>query len=163
MNEVIVRSPFSHRERFYAETPSGIVDVFDEVLLEDGTMGLKKTGEQDLNEYIQSFREESLIYNLLDRFQKTNDPSIFNVKSGFYADVTNMPKDLMEAQNLMLSIDKKFASLSAVVKDKFDNNSKKFAAAILDGSIDKIIGDIAQSELGNQNAQKSEVNVNEQK
>lgn len=166
---VNVRNAFHRGERVQTPPVSGVADVFDEVLLEDGTMGLKKVGEHDLNDFIQQPLDGTLVYNLLDRFAKTEDPSIFNRASGFYADITSMPTNLMEAQNMLLNIDKKFASLSSEIKEKFDNNSHKFAQAVLDGSIEKILGDFAQVEFGDpdvlvgDNKQKSEVKSDEQK
>lgn len=57
-----------------------------------------------------------------------------------FADVTSMPSSLLEAQNLMLSIEKKFVGLDAATKEKFNNNVHKFTEAVMDGTVSQILG-----------------------
>lgn len=134
-----VRTPFSPHKRFFSPSPKGVVNIYEEKLLDDGTMGLKVVGKHDLNAFVQASKDSTLVYNILDKFAKTGDASILNVTSGFYADVTQLPKNLMEAQNMLISLQKRFASLDTATKDKFDNNYTKFAQAALDGSISDIL------------------------
>lgn len=135
-----VRTALSGHKRFCSPSPKGVGKIYEERILEDGTMGIVHTGDHDLNAFVQASKESTLVYNILDKFAKVGDPSILDARHGFYADVTEMPSSLLEAQNLILSIDKKFVGLDAATKEKFDNNVQKFTQAIMDGSISEILG-----------------------
>lgn len=135
MPKVEVRTPFSARRRFFSPSPKGTADIYQEKLLDDGTMGIEVVGQHDLNAFVQASKDSTLIYNILDRFQKTGDPSIIDRVKGFFADVTDMPKDLMQAQNLLINAEKQFASLPGVLKEKYDNNYTKFAEEVLSGKV----------------------------
>lgn len=139
-----VRNRFS-RVRMISPSPTGIAKIYEERLNKDGVMDLLQTGEHDLNEFVQTSLEGTKVYNILEAFERSQDPSILNSVTGYFADVTDMPADLMAAQNLILSIDKKFAALPLDVKEKFDNSPQKFYQAFMDGSAAQILGDFAQN------------------
>lgn len=136
-----IRTMFDRR-RVKAPTPSGVAIVYLEQMKNDGTMDLVRSGKHDLNAFVQASKDSTLIYNLIDRFERTQDSSIFDQRHGFYADVGQMPRSLAEAQNMMISIDKKFCSLSADVKAEFGNSSQRFAQAVIDGSVSTVLNSI---------------------
>lgn len=135
-----VRHALSESKRFPSPSPTGIGKVYEERILEDGTKGLVQTGVHDINAFVQKSKDSTMVYNILDRFSKTGDPSILDVRHGFYADVTDMPSSLLEAQNMILEIDKKFLALDSATKEKFDNNVHKFTQAVMNGTLADILG-----------------------
>lgn len=140
-----VRTRFSPHQDFFAPSPDGIAIEYTEQILKDGTMGLVPSGKHDLNEFVQASLEGSKVYTILDRFARTNDPSVLDAVRGFSADVSGFPTNLMEAQNLKLSIDKQFSLLPADIRSKFHNNSFEFADAVLSGKISEAFVDSAQN------------------
>lgn len=73
-------------------------------------MVLKETDKTDLQAYIDSFAEETGVYNILKRFAKTGDVSLINAKEGFYGDISKLPTDQLNPQKML-----KEASASAKV------------------------------------------------
>lgn len=136
-----IRTIFDRR-RVKAPTPSGVAIVYLEQMKNDGTMDLVRSGKHDLNAFVQASKDSTLIYNLIDRYERSQDPSIFDQRHGFFADVGQMPRSLAEAQNMIISIDKKFCSLSADVKAEFGNSSQRFAQAVFDGSVATVLKSI---------------------
>ena len=59
---------------------------------------LKENGEFDIQDYIQSFYEDCDLYHLLAKVARTGDMSLLNQKQGVYADISNMPDNIHDAQ-----------------------------------------------------------------
>ena len=59
---------------------------------------LKENGEFDIQDYIQSFYEDCDLYHLLAKVARTGDRSLLNQKQGVYADISNMPDNIHDAQ-----------------------------------------------------------------
>ena len=49
-----------------------------------------------------------------------------NQRKGYYADITDSPKTLAEAQNNILKLKQGFDKLPAEIREKFDNSKEKF-------------------------------------
>lgn len=90
-----------------------------------GHKNLHKVGEHDIWEEIQSYKEECSIDNILAR-AAAGDPNALNQRKGFYADITDTPKTLAEAQNNILKLKQGFEKLPAEIREKFDNSKEKF-------------------------------------
>lgn len=48
------------------------------------------------------------------------------LKTAFYGDVTNAPRDFMEAQNYVLRVQEVFDGLPSELRERFDNEPSKF-------------------------------------
>ena len=90
-----------------------------------GHKSLHKIGEHDIWEEIQSYKEECSIDNILAR-AAAGDPNALNQRKGFYADITDSPKTLAEAQNNILKLKQGFEKLPSEIREKFDNSKEKF-------------------------------------
>lgn len=77
---------------------------------------------------IQSHAEECEIENIIRR-ALNGDPFALNKKMGNFMDVTEMPKTIAEAQQLVINLKEQFERLPAEVKQKFDNNAEIFVAS----------------------------------
>lgn len=103
--------------------------------LSDGVRNLVIVGETNLFDYVQASKDDTLIYNLLDRFTR-GDITALLAKKGQFLDVTGMPTTLAEAQQLMINATERFNHLPAEQRAKFaDVNDyiEKVAKADIDG------------------------------
>lgn len=105
---------------------SRIEPVFELKHDDKGDIELVKTGETNIYEKIQQYADECDISQILAK--AVIDPTILNQREGFYADMTEMPKTLGEAQNMILSMQKEFDTLPVETRAKFDYSMEKYVA-----------------------------------
>lgn len=75
-------------------------------------MVLKPTDKTDLQAYIDSFAEETGVYNILKKFAKTGDVSLLNAREGYYADISQIPVDQLNPQKMVSEASKSAKVLS---------------------------------------------------
>lgn len=90
----------------------------------DGFTTLVHDGYKDIYEMIQSHADEADIEAIVNRLTLGDYSDVRN--DGRYIDVSDMPKSLAEAQNLILCIREEFGSLPADVRDKFGNSVERY-------------------------------------
>lgn len=112
---------------------SGIRNVLEPRLV-DGVYKLVKTGTEDYKAFIEASKEETLVSNIMLRFQR-GDVSVLSRTQGFYGDVTGMPSSLRDAQNFVIDLRSKFDALPNDVKLKFDNNFEHYVSKVANFSI----------------------------
>lgn len=98
--------------------------VFEERVV-DGVRCLVQTGKENLKDFIEASKSETLISNIIKRFE-LGDTSVLQRVQGFYGDFTSMPSNLAEAQNLLIRLNNQFDSLPVDIKNKFDYSFDKF-------------------------------------
>jgi len=103
-----------------------------------GKKELKKSGKTNIYEKIQAAKDECDIYKILERYENGN-VDVINKVQGIYADITNMPRNLAEAQNLILKTENEFAKLPKEIKEAFNNSSSEFITKIANGEADNIL------------------------
>lgn len=99
---------------------------------ETGAKVLKIVGRENIYEKIQECLEPTKIENIIRRFEE-GDPTALGHKSGIYADISDMPTNIIEAQKRIQDVQAKFASLPIDIKEKFGNDPTVFMAEILSG------------------------------
>lgn len=97
------------------------------VLEKDGTKKYIKDVPKNIYEHIQAGKEECDIQKIIER-ANGGDLSVYNSMQGTYMDVINAPKSIGEAQALIHKMDKEFAELPKEVRQKYDNDVKKYVA-----------------------------------
>ena len=115
--------------------------IFEERIV-DGSKQLVATGKESLKDFIEASKSETLISNIIKRFEQ-GDINVLSKVQGFYADVTDMPSDLASAQRHLITLEDKFNNLPSEVKTRFDNSFNKFVEEVSHSSIDdfaKIFG-----------------------
>lgn len=90
-----------------------------------GEMRLIVVAEDDLNEEIQSYRDECDIHTILARYQ-AGDTDIINQVAGIYADVSEFPKTYAEMIQVYERAKQEFASMTKETRDKFHNNFREY-------------------------------------
>lgn len=105
--------------------------VFQEVVKKDGSISIEKVGEENFFQATQEAVKDTLIYNLIDQYERTLDGSIFGTPSvGGFIDTTSMPKDLMQAENVRAQAKQLFESLPADARKKYGNDFTTFLVDI---------------------------------
>lgn len=133
----MVRTRFNRPSTVFAFFGSGFDPVYEERIV-DGVRKLVKVNENPLNDFVQASLSETLIYNILDKFQKGNT-EVLNQSFGQFFDATLFPASLADAQKQILYAESYFGSLPLEVRNKFDNSSSVFLSKIADGSVFDIL------------------------
>lgn len=111
----------------FSEPGDPIKTIYSPIVNEDGSISLKPSGKENLQDRIQSFAAECDINTLVARFA-AGDLTALNKSQGMYGDFTDMPKTYAEFLQLQIDSKKYFDSLPVEVKHKFDDDSNKFLA-----------------------------------
>lgn len=84
----------------------------------------KKVAVWDL---IQSHKEECEIENIVRRAVE-GDAYALNAREGIYADITNCPSSIAEAQQFIINQKEEFDKLPKDIKQKFEYNAEMYVA-----------------------------------
>lgn len=109
-------------------------DIFEERIV-DGSKELVVTGQENFKDFIEASKAETQIENIIKRFQM-GDINALSRAQGFYADITGMPNNLAEAQNMLIKMENDFNSLSVDIKKKFDNSFDKYVSMVSNTTVD---------------------------
>lgn len=110
-----------------------------ELQMHKGKKVLVKIGEHNQWEEIQSYKEECLIENILAR-AAAGDLEVLNKSQGIYADISETPKNLIEAQRMMMKLRNHFRQLPQEIRDKFNNNPEEYIAQFGSEEFNKKVG-----------------------
>lgn len=94
---------------------------------ENGHKVTVPVGKTNIYDKIQSSLEETKIENIIKRFTE-GDINAFRDSEPIYADITEAPRNLMEAQNMIIRITDEFNALPVEVRAKFDHSAEKYVA-----------------------------------
>lgn len=113
-------------------TPAGskIEEVLQLKIDENGNEEFYISGHTNVYEKIQAHLEETKLENIIARCIDTGDTTLLYQKEGFYADITEMPKNWIEAQNKIKNAEEIFNSLPLEVRKKYDNNFNKYLSDV---------------------------------
>lgn len=127
---MVIRKPFSTYEG--PKTPSGSDEVptYTAVTLPDGGRVLKQVGSYSQKDYVQSFLEGTLLENILQKCVITGDDSLLNTRPGFYLDITGMPQDFAEVQNMIVMAKSTYENSPRVVLERYPT-FEQYADAML--------------------------------
>lgn len=112
-------------KRFICSSGSKTRTVYEPYFCETGARQLRAVGVEDINAFIQSFRDSTDINVILKRFE-LGDTSVLNVQRGIYGDFTKAPKTLSEFLNAQIKAKSIFDKLPGDVKASFNNDVNQF-------------------------------------
>ena len=101
--------------------------IFSPVIQPDGSIELVESGKDDIQEMIDSYRDQTDMAYILQRMAM-GDSSVLNQKEPMYGDFTQLPKTYAEALQLVIDREKQFMQLPLDVRKAFDNDFKKWFA-----------------------------------
>lgn len=99
--------------------------VYTPEIRKDGQLDLVQTGVEDLQQYIDSFKDSCDISVMVQRYLAGDETALRNGNPVFM-DLLGAPKTLAEAYALNFRAEKAFENLPADIKNKFENNYYKF-------------------------------------
>ena len=111
-----------------------IVPTYGKEVQKDGTIKVVETGKTNIYEKIQASKDETLVYNILDRFN-AGDVSVLNQRKGEYGDFTNAPKTLVEAQQALINAENYFYALPLEVRKEFNHSVSEFLHVVGNGKL----------------------------
>lgn len=139
-----------------------IIPTYGRKVGDDGKVKVVETGKTNIYEKIQVSKDETLVYNILDRFN-AGDINALNQRKGSYGDFTNAPKTLAEAQQTLINAENYFYSLPLEVRKEFNHSVSEFLHSAGDGKlaerhayfkapevVDNAIKQVAQQQAVNQ-------------
>lgn len=122
----IFKTPYTGRERQFTETGSPIANTYEHKIDEFGRKKLVITGQINVYERIQEQLEETKIENIMAR-AIAGDTSMLR-PDGIYADLTEMPNNLIEARQAIQNLENVWNKLSRDIKEKYNYNVEEFIA-----------------------------------
>lgn len=96
----------------------------------NGTKQVKTVIEDELKTD-QSFKEECDVNNIINKYMKTGDSSIFNRTTGTYGDFSEIT-DLKESMELVKYAEEQFMQIPAELRKKFGNDPTQLTEYLQD-------------------------------
>ena len=118
---------YTPHDRIHANVGSPVKVLFRGKYDANGRVVLEKSGEENLYDYIQSFRDSVDLNVILARFSN-GEVDALSKAQGFYADVTDFPKNMAEALNRINQAEEMFKALPLETRQKFDCSFEQFLA-----------------------------------
>ena len=140
-----------------------VVPTYGKKVMDDGTVQVVETGKTNIYEKIQASKDETLVYNILERFN-AGDISALQQRKGQYGDFTDMPKTLVEAQQTLIDAENYFYSLPLEVRKEFNHSVSEFLYSAGNGKLaerhayfapPKVVEDAMKQVAGQQTMQQA--------
>lgn len=122
----MVKTKFD-RERVFTPCGTRYLNTYQEEIDKKGRLHLAKTGQTNVYERIQADLESTKIENILHQVAM-GDLSVLNQRETLYVDATNMPKNLMEAQNIVIKAKAEFEQFPKEVREIFHNSPEEYVS-----------------------------------
>lgn len=110
------------QERIFSPTGEKLEEVWAMKINDEGKEEFYISGKTNIYEKIQAFAEDVKIENIIAKVTATGDMSILQKVQGIYADTTEIPTNLFEAQQKIKEAEDVFNQLPTTVKEKYGNN-----------------------------------------
>lgn len=123
----LFKTAYGDRERYYTPTGDGIEEIYGYEINKYGQKVLVKQGEYSLYDKIQESLEETKIENILQKVAM-GDTSVMR-PDGIYADLSEVPKNMIEARKSMQKLENLWNGLDNEIKAKYDYDVDKFIGA----------------------------------
>ena len=122
---------FDEHKHRYTQSGSRKKKMYSPVFDDNGRFHLEESGEADLYDEIQSFKESVDINVLLQRY-KDGDSLALERAQSMYGDFTNVPTTYSGMLNSMLKSKSIFESLPLEIRGRFDHSFEQFLSAMDD-------------------------------
>lgn len=118
---------------FVSEPGSRIHDIL-EPRFNGETTRLVATGQEDIQDRIEAQAPYCDITYMLHRLS-LGDQSVVTTRQAMYGDFSGLPRDPVEAINMVNQAEMSFAALSVEDKAKYNNDWRVWFSAILSGTV----------------------------
>lgn len=152
----------------YSEAGCPIRDVYASKLDKNNNIVVEKKGEENLYDYIQSFKDSVDINVVLKKFA-AGDESALMQREGLYTDIVDMPTNLNEFVEFSRNAQQLFDSLPIETKKQYNNNVFNFMEAVNTGEFFKEkekeilepLNDVIKEDVKNEIKEEAKELVNE--
>lgn len=107
--------------KFVSNPGSPLKEKFHGKVMDSGEIVLVSDGFDNLQDYIESFAEETKIENIINRVNN-GEIDLLNAATGAYIDSVGMPKTYAEILQTVIDGQKVFERLPVDIKEKFGND-----------------------------------------
>lgn len=153
-------SSFDKTERFpMPDTKNGIEDVYEKQVNKDGAVCFVKTGQRNLYEEIQSYKDDCDINFIIARCVKDGSVSLLADNGKSSVDVSMLPDNFLDLFNLSERLKNEFNSLPVEERELFNHSPILYIDSRINGSAEKIISDHKDKLKAAEVAKVSEVPV----
>lgn len=105
-------------EPFAVDTETG------EILNKSAKPVIKKIGDENVYDKIQSFKDDVDIYNILKRFSETGDINELNKRVGAFMDIADLPDNIHDFNKMLDDAAEKYKNLDDSIKENIFNDDK---------------------------------------
>lgn len=99
--------------------------LYSSKVLPTGEISLVESGSEDIQDYINSFRDTCDMAYILAELSRGNE-EVLHRSNAMYGDFTDVPTNLAEALQIMIDGETAFNKLPVKVKQSFDNNFRNW-------------------------------------
>lgn len=110
---------------FYTNPGNRIHPLYSSKVTPKGDIVLEECGKEDIQEYINSFRESCDMSFILHQLSLGNT-EVLNQRQMMFGDFTDMPQNLMEIQQIFIDGEAAFNQLPLETRKQFDNNYRNW-------------------------------------
>lgn len=143
-------------EDVFEEIPPYAVDVeTGEFLNKTSQPVIKKTGQVNVKERIQSYADSVDIYKILEKFALSGDSSLINQRVGSFGDICDIPDNVNDFSKYVDGNIKELKKLDPSIASAIINDN------ISDSDLDKLVQEKVQAALIKAQAQKAETTTKE--
>lgn len=116
-----IYSQFNFRSKPKIYTPSGSPEYVESHVkfLPDGNMVLEPGKIRNRQAEINSYKASTDVNNLIKRYENGDQLALLRDNTGAYADLSEMPKNIHEAERLSKQIRAVYDSMGSDIKDKY--------------------------------------------
>lgn len=125
-NKTLFKTPYGERKRNHCPNGNPVQNEYQYEIDNYGRKVLRKCGETNLYETIQSSLEETKIENILAR-AIAGDNSVFRPE-GIYADVSTIPTNMIEARKAIQKMENLWKEVPNNIKAKYNMDMDEFIA-----------------------------------
>lgn len=87
----------------------------------DGNLKLEAGELKNRQMQINSYKESCIVSNLVKRYENGDQLALLRDNTGVYCDLSQMPKDIHEAQKLSRNVENLYNSMGDDIKSKYAN------------------------------------------
>lgn len=124
------RTPVSEPVHTKQNTGDRLEEVWAMKLDDKGNEEFYVSGLHNTYAEIQAYADEVNLEKIIDRCMETGDLNLLNQVKKDYIDITEMPKNLIDAKNKINKAETEFYNLPLEIREKYENNFNKYLADV---------------------------------
>lgn len=137
---IVIYGRFNRPATVPCPVGDGILRTY-ETRVKDGKRVIAVASEASLVDKINEAFPETLVYNILARYER-GDMTALSKVHGQYMDVVGMPSTLAEAQQMLIDIRNDFEAMPPELRRRFNNSVDEFIESVSTGKAAEVFKEI---------------------